>query len=65
LAKAKIAKNSKSKHNNHIEQVSSSIPKVGTLEEKDQYVTIAFTTTYDYLVFATNFFPFVTIVTSC
>jgi hypothetical protein len=46
-------------------KVSSSIPKVGTLEEKDQYVTIAFTTTCDYLVFATKFLPFVTIATLC
>jgi hypothetical protein len=36
-----------------------------TLEEKDQYVTNAFTTTCDYLVFVTKFLPFTTSVTSC
>ncbi len=46
-------------------QVSSLIPKVGTLEEKGQYVTIAFTTTYDYLVFATKFLFSMTIVPLC
>jgi hypothetical protein len=29
-----------------------------TVEEKTQYVTNAFTTTYDYLVFVTKFLPF-------
>jgi hypothetical protein len=35
------------------------------LEEKGQYVTITFTTTCNYLVFATNFLLSTTIVTSC
>jgi len=37
----------------------------GALEEKGQYVIDEFKTTCDYLVFATKFLPFVTIVTSC
>jgi hypothetical protein len=36
-----------------------------TLEEKGQYVTNAFTTTCDYLVFAIKFLPSTTSVTSC
>ncbi len=36
-----------------------------TLEEKGQYVTNAFTTTCDYLVFATKFLRFTINVTSC
>jgi hypothetical protein len=36
-----------------------------SLEEKGQYVTITFTTTCNYLVFATKFLLFTTIVTSC
>ncbi len=35
------------------------------LQEKGQYVTNAFTTNCNYLVFATNFFPSVINVTSC
>jgi hypothetical protein len=37
----------------------------GALEEKDQYVIDAFKTICDYLVFATKFLLFVTIVTLC
>jgi hypothetical protein len=36
-----------------------------SLEEKGQYVTITFTTTCNYLVFATKFLLSTTIVTSC
>ncbi len=39
--------------------------KSHALEEKSQYVTITFTTTYNYLVFATKFLLSTTIVTSC
>jgi hypothetical protein len=35
------------------------------LEEKAQYVTNTFTSTCDYLVFATKFLPFVINVISC
>jgi hypothetical protein len=38
---------------------------IGTLEEKGQYVTNAFTTTCDYLVFVTKFLPFAITATSC
>jgi len=38
--------------------------KVFSLKEKGQYVTNAFTTTYDYLVFVTKILPSVTSVTS-
>jgi hypothetical protein len=36
-----------------------------SLEKKGQYVTITFTTTCNYLVFATKFCLSTTIVTSC
>jgi hypothetical protein len=38
---------------------------ISPLEEKGQYVTIAFTTTSNYLVFATKFLLSMTIVTLC